>query len=317
MRSSSLLENTSLAPVEKNFYTETFTPAVDLAAGQLSEIGSAEQRDRLDLGRHAMVSFEASLYGTEGLKSESAETIRLPVTKIEASSKSEKEMSDDNYLVGENFAAICDGVGSSEHGGIASTLAVNFLAEHLPTVNQLTSRKAAAKSVRKILKKTHRLACDEQEATGLSMASTATTLNYIVIGNQTYAVIGNVGDSPAYLTRNGKLREITDWHSKKMPKPAKRPALGKKMSIAPEVYVLPVSPDDTITLTSNGVRKRDQNLKKVRKIAKKNFSPSDAAQSLTELTGPSHDDITAVVSRFVGATLETNAPARDSYTFAA
>lgn len=313
MKTLPLLENPSSPATEANLYADSFVPTADNAP----EIDSSEQINRHSIGKHALVATEASLYKSESSERESVETIRVPVTEFDASSRSEKEMSDDNYLVGENFAAVCDGVGSSKHGGIASKLAVNLLAEHLPTVNQLPSRKAAVRRVRKILKTAHKLALNEQKATKLSMASTATTLNYIVAGSQTYAIIGNVGDSPAYLSRSGKLREITGWHDKKLPKPAKRPALGKKMDITPEVYVQPVKPGDTIILTSNGVRKRDQSLKKTRKIARKTLDPSDTAQSMTRLTGPSHDDITTVVSRYVGTATETDVSAKDRYVTAA
>lgn len=255
-----------------------------------------------NLGAHAVVleDFPSLDHVTLVERELGHELITAPITEIGAASKSEKKRSDDNFTTGENFAVVCDGVGSSKHGGRASQLVVGYLAKELPAVNKLTSRKKAAEHIKETLKKAHELTCKKQKETGLSMASTATTLNYIVDNGKTYALIGNVGDSPAYRVRNGKLREVTHWHRNKMPKPAKRPALGKEMDITPEVYKLRVKPGDTIILTSNGVRKHDQSQKRSNEIIAKNLTPSETAKKLANIKNRrTHDDSTAIVSQVI------------------
>ncbi len=207
---------------------------------------------------------------------------------------------DDNFVTGHNFAAVADGVGSSLNGGLASKAVSELLANELPGVNELTSKKDVKKRVKQILRDAHQVVLNEQGTTDLSMASTATTLNYVVIDDETYAVIGNVGDSPAYLTRDGKISEVTDWHRKVMPKPTKRVALGKPLEFDPVVKFIKVEPGDIISLTSNGVRKRDIDGSKLSKIAARHHNPQKIARLLAELQGPSKDDCTAIVSRYEG-----------------
>ncbi|MEF9952516.1 MAG: Stp1/IreP family PP2C-type Ser/Thr phosphatase [Clostridium sp.] len=111
----------------------------------------------------------------------------------------------DNYTI----LIVADGMGGHSAGEIASLIAVTTINEYLEKnfsiyedVTELL-RDAILEANREIFKK----ASSSESLSG--MGTTITAL--LIIGNKVY--IGHVGDSRAYLIRNGEISQITEDHS--------------------------------------------------------------------------------------------------------
>ena len=110
------------------------------------------------------------------------------------------------------IAVVCDGMGGAEGGQIASSLAVETFMKEIRallradmTAGQL--RELASFCVAKANTAVYQRALQEPAYQGMG-----TTLVSAVAGERD-AVIGNVGDSRAYLIHNGEMTRITHDHS--------------------------------------------------------------------------------------------------------
>jgi protein phosphatase len=104
------------------------------------------------------------------------------------------------------LVAVADGVGGQNAGEVASALAVDVLEEWIATLARdggAKLRDAASDAHRRIYAKA-------QQETALH--GMATTLTAAWIDRQT-CTIAHVGDSRAYLLREGELRQLTEDHS--------------------------------------------------------------------------------------------------------
>jgi len=228
---------------------------------------------------------------------------RLSSTEVEdrekitigAATAAEKVNEDNHFYDQQGIAVVCDGVGSSENGGVASEVATDLLAKQLQKIDTDTNRENAEKSIADALQDTDMFIQWEQAMTGQDMASTASVMKVITEGEKTYAVIGNVGDSPVYRMRNGKLKELTNYNQD-LPAREHRQALGKDLPLRPHVFSVRFKQGDLLLLTSNGVRKNDPEMKGMRKILDKIREPQKIAESLvTRLNGKSRDARTVIV----------------------
>lgn len=125
---------------------------------------------------------------------------------------------EDSYFIDEQLgiAGIFDGMGGAEHGDIASRLASEGFLENIqkaPKTNSaLIYENFIFDALRDISKKI--LKESEKNETLKGMGTTATVIKILEDSNgEKRAVIGNVGDSRAYLLRNGKLTRLTKDHS--------------------------------------------------------------------------------------------------------
>ena len=123
---------------------------------------------------------------------------------------------EDNYLIhpGMSLFVVADGMGGHAGGELASALAVTTIEEVLARLDLCALESVAdphhlklEQAVKIAGRRIHQMGNDEPEFHG--MGTTAVTL-WVVDGS---AYVANVGDSRAYLLRDGDYRQITEDHS--------------------------------------------------------------------------------------------------------
>jgi len=130
---------------------------------------------------------------------------------------------EDNFLINDelNLFVVCDGMGGHVGGEFASAIAVNTVEEVLTSVGvdaaelamgpegdmvEIT-RERLRYAVRLAGRRIYDKANEEPEYRGMG-----TTCQALLIENGN-AYIGHVGDSRAYLVRDGRIEQITEDHS--------------------------------------------------------------------------------------------------------
>ncbi|MBA3717690.1 MAG: Stp1/IreP family PP2C-type Ser/Thr phosphatase [Actinobacteria bacterium] len=112
---------------------------------------------------------------------------------------------EDSYVCEPPLFAIADGMGGAQAGEVASELAANALQEHAGEPG------AGEKRVVELIQEANRRVFDRaNEDSALSGMGTTLTL---ALAEEGKVSVGHVGDSRAYLLRDGKLDQITEDHS--------------------------------------------------------------------------------------------------------
>jgi protein phosphatase len=115
---------------------------------------------------------------------------------------------EDQLLVAEPLFAVADGMGGHAAGEVASLTAVEALKaafQQNPTADGL------ADAVREANRAVWRRAAEQAELRG--MGTTVTSVALVDDEGEALLAVANVGDSRAYLLRDGELDQITDDHS--------------------------------------------------------------------------------------------------------
>ena len=219
-----------------------------------------------------------------------------------------RTLSDD----GVQLYAVADGMGGHEAGALASALAV-----------RTTSR-----TMTRALQKKQGLRADEL-ATHLTAAmvdankairalnddhdhDAGTTLVALVVSGA-HAVVGNLGDSRAYLLRNGVLKQITEDHSLvaarvaagNMTREEARAHpdsnlllhyLGHEDDVEPDLYELDVQPGDRFLLCTDGLWGELDDRRLTRMLGE-DPDPRRTVRRLTRAANDAggHDNVTAMV----------------------
>ena len=120
-----------------------------------------------------------------------------------------RPINEDSYYLpreGERFCAVADGMGGHNAGEVASALAVETFAECMRSsgrISALSIREAVERANEKVFKEA---SCDESKS---GMGTTFTAL-----GEEDGSIlIAHVGDSRAYLIRNGAIMRVTVDHT--------------------------------------------------------------------------------------------------------
>ena len=112
--------------------------------------------------------------------------------------------------------------------------------------------------------------CTSKAATDTALAGMGTTLTAIAVGSERAVVVGHVGDSRAYLVRDGKLEQITTDHSlvEEMVREGRitedqalvhpqrsiiTRALGIDAEVEVDLYPVELQPDDRLLICSDGL----------------------------------------------------------------
>lgn len=116
-----------------------------------------------------------------------------------------RRVNEDAAYVGDGFCIVCDGMGGHRGGAVASNLAVDVVNAEVsgkePSINGLLS--SVAKANERVIAR----AAEDHALRGMG-----TTLT-MLWEDQGQCLIGQVGDSRAYLYRGGVLRQCTHDHS--------------------------------------------------------------------------------------------------------
>lgn len=109
------------------------------------------------------------------------------------------------------LVAVADGMGGAEKGEVASRLAIEALFEtYYAQDDDAAPDLPPAESLRASFNAANSLVHDEGRKLESGMMGT-TLVACAIVGDR--AIVANVGDSRAYLMRDGRLQQITDDHS--------------------------------------------------------------------------------------------------------
>jgi serine/threonine protein phosphatase PrpC len=213
-----------------------------------------------------------------------------------------RRTNEDTFVVRPPLYAVCDGMGGANAGEVASGLAAETLAAEVAAGRPLLAAAEAANAA------VYRRAKDNLEQTGMG-----TTLTAFVIDGDAARFV-HIGDSRAYLLRDGALAQVSDDHSLvgemvrdgrlTEEEAAAHPhrsilsrALGTESAAQIDEFVVDLLPGDVLLLCSDGLSGPVSGDAMV--LALTRSDPQAAAERLVKEArkhgGP--DNITAVVVR--------------------
>lgn len=112
-----------------------------------------------------------------------------------------RKTNEDTFIVAPPLFAVCDGMGGAQAGEVASGLAAETLAAAVADGRPLLAAAEQANAA------VFQRANDDVEHTGMG-----TTLTAVVLAGDT-GLFAHIGDSRAYLLRDGKLEQLSEDHS--------------------------------------------------------------------------------------------------------
>ena len=216
-----------------------------------------------------------------------------------------RDGNEDDFLDQANrlgLVAVADGMGGHRAGEVASATALEALRAGVASGEELRDAIEGANDA--VLEKSE----SDQELHGMG-----TTLTAGMLGTDGQLVVGHVGDSRAYLVRDGELTQITNDHSlveemvrggELTPEQAEvhpqRSIITRALGIDPQVdvdvYPLELQPGDRILFCSDGLTtmvRQDE----MASILAREPDPKRAAQLLVDAANAAggEDNITAVI----------------------
>lgn len=161
-----------------------------------------------------------------------------------------REGNEDRYLVREErdvtLLAVADGVGGSSGGEIAADAALAELGTRFFGAPQ---GRATSDALAEAMREANAAVLRAAVTSGHHDAAT-TIVAAVVRADE--AIIGNLGDSRAYLIRDGVCRQLTEDHSGAMEHAITRFA-GDPRGVQPDIFVESLRPDDRLLLCSDGL----------------------------------------------------------------
>jgi serine/threonine protein phosphatase PrpC len=169
---------------------------------------------------------------------------------------------EDSYVIEPPLFVIADGMGGAKAGEVASGLAVS--AVEAEQHDRATGEHRVTALIEEANRRVFRRASEDREAYGMG-----TTMTVALVENDRVA-FGHVGDSRAYLIRDGQLDQLTDDHSlvaelvrggKLTPEEAESHpqrsvitrALGTEPDIDVDTFTVEAEPGDVFLLCSDGL----------------------------------------------------------------
>lgn len=219
-----------------------------------------------------------------------------------------RERNEDSFLSREPLFAVADGMGGHRGGSVASKLALEVLSQ---MGGDSMSGDGAAKDLAEMVVQANEAvlerASEQPRLTGMG-----TTLTAIVV-QPGRLHLAHVGDSRAYMLRDGTLRQLTEDHSlvQRMVKEGKltpeeaevhphRSVLTRALGVEPELEVdketIEVGPGDRVLLCSDGLTTMVSE-DEIQEVLAEQQDPQAAAEALVEAANEAGgaDNVTAVV----------------------
>jgi protein phosphatase len=216
---------------------------------------------------------------------------------------------EDRYLVDheDRLYAVADGMGGHRAGEVASATAIDALqaafAEGAPLDQAVGEANAAV---------------FEKASSNLEMRGMGTTLTAAALLDDHRALLGHVGDSRAYLMRDGAVTQITEDHSlveqlvregRLSPEEAashpQKAIITRALGIDPDVevdtYPVDLRPGDRLLLCSDGLTNMLADTA-IAGVLRRQSDPQEAAELLVEMANEAggDDNITVVVIDALG-----------------
>ena len=132
-------------------------------------------------------------------------TVRLGQTAVRTDPGRKRRRNEDAYVCEPPLFAIADGMGGAQAGEVASALAASALRD------ARANGGGEARVIELIQEANRRV--HERASTDASTSGMGTTMTVALVDRDGTVTIGHVGDSRAYLLRDGELEQLTDDHS--------------------------------------------------------------------------------------------------------
>ncbi len=234
-----------------------------------------------------------------------------------------RQNNEDSYLVRRGLYAVCDGMGGARAGEVASEMACRGLLA-------LDTAQATADELREAIIKVDRAIVDRSlgEEGLLGMGTTLTA----ALAGEGSLTLAHVGDSRAYLLREGDLIQLTDDHSwvgEMVRRGELTPAqaavhphrsvitrvLGTGGELEPDMIEVAVEAGDRVMICSDGLTGMvsDQELAG---ILQQDADPQTVAELLVQaaLSGGGEDNVTVVVVDVMPSSPAPGSPPGDGET---
>lgn len=215
-----------------------------------------------------------------------------------------REHNEDSYLVRTPLFVVADGMGGHEAGEVASKIAVNTMEARAPKNLDVDALVDAVVAANKAVIK------GSNDGTGKPGMGTTLTAAYF---SDNDALIAQVGDSRAYLLREGKIKRITKDHSLvadlieqgRLTEEEARfhpqrsvitRALGSDANMKPDIYPLKIEKGDRILLCSDGLSSMISD-SEIEELLSTYPVPADACDALIDgaLRSGGMDNVTVIV----------------------
>jgi protein phosphatase len=118
-----------------------------------------------------------------------------------------RRRNEDSFVCDPPLFAVADGMGGAQAGEVASSLAASALKER-GDGDTGDGERRVAELIQEANRRVHQRAMDDAAASGMG-----TTMTVALFRDDGVVTIGHVGDSRAYLLRDGALDQLTDDHS--------------------------------------------------------------------------------------------------------
>jgi len=211
---------------------------------------------------------------------------------------------------------VCDGMGGQAAGEVASRVAVDQMLSHYRDLRMTGA--TAEESFRQAIYRTNQAVwtMSKQHCELLGMGTTMVAA--CVDGNN--ILIGNVGDSRAYLVRDGVCRQVTQDHSfaaegtwqrsaasdtSERKTVAMLPAwitraVGVSLSVQPDLFQAELTEEDTVLLVSDGLT-RYATPDAIAEAVRQTRSLPEACRQLVNIAelGGAEDNVTCLLFRLV------------------
>lgn len=221
-----------------------------------------------------------------------------------------RDHNEDAVLAEPPLFVVADGLGGHEAGEVASSLAVETLRDHAP---RRPDSKALARAVRAANREVIRAARE-----GIGRQGMGTTLTAAIVEGTTIA-IAHVGDSRAYLLRDGTIRQLTEDHSMVADMVRRGTitaeesryhpnrsvitrALGTDPNMVADTYDTVAEPGDILMLASDGLTGMVEDPDIAAIVKRHEADLQQAVRSLAEAANAAggHDNISVVLVRISG-----------------
>jgi serine/threonine protein phosphatase PrpC len=116
-----------------------------------------------------------------------------------------RRRNEDAFVLAPPLFAVADGMGGAQAGEVASKLAAAALEDTDP--GRLTGPERVASLIQEANRRVHERSSSDPSTSGMGTTMT------VALVEDDGVVIGHVGDSRAYLVRNGHIEQITEDHS--------------------------------------------------------------------------------------------------------
>lgn len=212
--------------------------------------------------------------------------------------------------------AVADGMGGAAAGEVASSMATNILSEVMAEYSRAMGESPRVVSLETAMEKAFKLANRKIHQEAVKSPRTqgmGTTLTCVAIQGKR-AVFGHVGDSRAFIIRDGKIKQLTSdhtWVAEQLDRGVLTKedaenhawknlitrALGTRVEVTPDIFEVKIKLGDIIVLCSDGLHGQLTEAELLREITSTR-DPQSAIEYLIALAnqrgGP--DNITGIIT---------------------